>query len=93
MVEHPLKQDLLGSQNIVERIQVQVKDITQQYAEFRQNINEYTLSNKHGSRASHNIVLGSFLHGFWDKPAAQHLGCCVRTKDTVQVKNSMESGN
>ena len=29
MVEHPLKQDLIGSQDIAEKIQAQVKEITQ----------------------------------------------------------------
>ena len=29
MVEHPLKQDLLGSQDLVEKIKTQVKEITQ----------------------------------------------------------------
>ena len=64
MVEHPLKQDFLGSQDIAERIQVQEKEITQQYADFRLNINEYTMSNWHGLRASQKIVLGAFWKGF-----------------------------
>ena len=45
MVEHPLKQDLLGCQNLAEKIKMQVKEITQQCDNFKLKINEYTMSN------------------------------------------------
>ena len=44
LVEHPLKQDLLGSQEIAGKIQAQVKNITQQYDDIKLKINEYTMS-------------------------------------------------
>ena len=45
LVEHPMKQDFLGSQDIVEKIQAQAKEITQQYNDFKLKINEYTMPN------------------------------------------------
>ena len=45
LVEYPLKKDFLGSQDIVEKIQAQVKEITQQYDDFKLKINEYTMPN------------------------------------------------
>ena len=45
LVEHPLKQDLLESQDLAEKIKTQVKEITQQYNDFKLKINEYTMSN------------------------------------------------
>ena len=44
MVEHPLAHDLTGSQEIVEKVKQQVKEITQQYDNFKQKISEYTMS-------------------------------------------------
>ena len=40
IVEHPLAHDLTGSREIAEK----VKDITQQYEDFKQKINGYTMS-------------------------------------------------
>ena len=51
--------NLTGTQEIAEKIKEQVKEITQQYDEFKVKINEYTIFSSRGSRESHNIVLGA----------------------------------
>ena len=43
-VEHPLAHDLTGSQEIIEKVKEHVKEITQQYEDFKQEINEYSMS-------------------------------------------------
>ena len=44
MVEHPLKHDLTQSQEIVEKVKEEVKEINQQYDNFKLKINEYSMS-------------------------------------------------
>ena len=44
IVEHPVKDYLIGSREIVEKVQEQVNVITQQYEYFKLKINEYTMS-------------------------------------------------
>ena len=45
MVENLLKQYFLRIQDLAEKIKTQVKEITQQYNDFKLKINEYTMSN------------------------------------------------
>ena len=35
LVEHPVKQDLLGCQDEAEKVQAQVEEISQQYEDFK----------------------------------------------------------
>ena len=44
MVEHPLAHDLIGSREITDRVKEQIKEITQQYDDFKQKISEYIMS-------------------------------------------------
>ena len=44
MVEHPLKQDRLTCQDVVEKVKTQVTEIFQQYEYFKIKINEYIKS-------------------------------------------------
>ena len=44
LVEQPLKQDLLGCQDEAENVHAQVKEIAQQYEDFKVKTTEYTPS-------------------------------------------------
>ena len=44
MVEHPLKHDLAGSQEIIEKVKEQFNEMTQLYDDFKLKINEYSMS-------------------------------------------------
>ena len=59
IVEHPLEREVTESWETTEKIKEQVKDITQQYKDFKVKINIYTISSWCGSRESHKIVLGA----------------------------------
>ena len=56
---HPFVQEVTESRETTEKIKEHVKDITQQYEDFKVNISKYTISSSRGSRASHTIVLGA----------------------------------
>ena len=45
LVEHLIKQYLLGSQELAEKFKTQVVEITQQYEYFKIKTSEYTMSN------------------------------------------------
>ena len=65
IIEHLLEHEATESREIAEKIKEQVKEITQQYDEFKVKINEYTIFSSRGSRESHKIVLGACWQGFW----------------------------
>ena len=59
--DHPLEHDLTNNREIIEKIQEQVKEITQEYEDFKVNIIGYTISSSwRGSSAIHKIVLGAY---------------------------------
>ena len=41
--EHPLKKDMLNFGDTVERVQIQVQEILQQFEDFKMKTMEYTL--------------------------------------------------
>ena len=59
ITQHLLEREVTQIQEISEKIEEQVKYITQQYEEFKVKIKNYTISSWRGSRASHKIVLGA----------------------------------
>ena len=59
IIENSLDHEETKSREIAEKIKEQVKEITQQYDEFKVKINEYTIFSSRGSRESHKIVLGA----------------------------------
>ena len=59
ITKHPLAREVTKIWETNEKIKEQVKNIIQQYEDFKLKINEYTISNWRGSRAIHKIVLGA----------------------------------
>ena len=61
--EHPVQQTVSNCQNTVAKVQLQVQEVAQQFADFKDKTVAYTLSTWRGSRMSQKILLGACWQG------------------------------